>query len=57
MLKISLLFKKNTNFAGEYLRTLTIKNTKFSRYYIYINLNILGDFQICISVPLIVCIG
>ena len=39
MLKISLLFKKNANFSG---------------YYFYIKLNILGDFQICISVPLIV---
>ena len=34
------------------LRILTIKNTKLSRYYFYINLNILGDIQICISVPL-----
>ena len=25
---------------------------QFSRYYFYINTNILGDFQICISVPL-----
>ena len=25
---------------------------KFSGYYIYINLNIQGDFQICISIPL-----
>ena len=26
---------------------------KFSGYYFYINTNIKGDFQICISVPLI----
>ena len=33
-------------------RILTIKNAKFSGYYFYINLNIWGDFQFCISVPL-----
>ena len=33
-------------------RILTIKNAKFSEYYFYMNLNILGDFQFCISVPL-----
>ena len=31
---------------------LTIKNTKLSGYYFYINFNIWGDFQICISLPL-----
>ena len=34
-------------------RILTIKNAKLSGYYFYMNLNIWGDFQICISVPLI----
>ena len=29
-----------------------IKNAKFSGYFLYINLNVWGDFQICISVPL-----
>ena len=29
-----------------------IKNAKFSGYYFDMNLNIWGDFQICISVPL-----
>ena len=29
-----------------------IKNAKPSGYYFYMNLNIWGDFQICISVPL-----
>ena len=29
-----------------------IKNVKFSGYYFDMNLNIWGDFQICISVPL-----
>ena len=33
-------------------RILRIKNAKFSVYCYYINTNILGDFQICISVPL-----
>ena len=28
-----------------------IKNPKFSGYYFYVNTKILGDFQICISVP------
>ena len=31
-----------------------IKNAKPSGYYFYMNLNIWGDFQICISVPLII---
>ena len=34
-------------------RNLTIKNAKLSGYNFYMNLNIWGDFQICISVPLI----
>ena len=29
-----------------------IKNAKFSGYYFHMNLNVWGDFQICISVPL-----
>ena len=29
-----------------------IKNATFLGYYVYMNLNIWGDFQICISVPL-----
>ena len=29
-----------------------IKNAKFSGYYFDMNLNIWGDFQICISEPL-----
>ena len=29
-----------------------IKSAKFSGYYFDMNLNIWGDFQICISVPL-----
>ena len=33
-------------------RILAIRNAKFSGYF-YMNLNIWGDFHICISVPLI----
>ena len=33
-------------------RILMIQNAKLSGCYFYINLNIWGDFQICISVPL-----
>ena len=33
-------------------RILRIKNAKFSRYCFYMNTNIWGHFQICISVPL-----
>ena len=35
------------------LRIVTIKNAKFSGYYFHMNLKIWGDFQNCISVPLI----
>ena len=44
--KIQILWVNNS-------RILMIKNAKFSEYYFYMNLNILGDFQFCISVPLI----
>ena len=50
MLKISLLFTKYTNFTVNSSRNLAIENAIFSGYYIYMNLNIWGDFQICISV-------
>ena len=33
-------------------KILTMKSPKFSGYYFYMHLNIWGDFQICISVPL-----
>ena len=52
MLKISLLFKKFTNFTGNNSRFLRIKNANFSRYCFYINTNIYWDFQICVSVLL-----
>ena len=53
MLKINLLFKKNTDLRVNNSRILRIKNAKLSEYYFYKNLNLWGDFQICISVPLI----
>ena len=52
ILKISLLFKKFTNFTGNNSRFLRIKNANFSRYGFYMNTNIYWDFQICISAPL-----
>ena len=52
MLKLSLLFKKNKNFGVNNARIVMIKNAKFSGYNFYMNLNTWGDFQICISVPL-----
>ena len=52
MLQTNLLFKKNTDIRVNNSRILTIKNAKLSGYYFYMNLNISGYFQICISVPL-----
>ena len=40
MLKIRLLFKKNTNFLVNNLRILRIRNAKFPQYCFYMNLNI-----------------
>ena len=42
---------KITDFTIYDLR-LTIKNAKLSGYYFYMNMNIWGDFEICINVPL-----
>ena len=52
MLKISLLFKKLTTSRADNSRSPRIKNPKFSQYCFYMNTNISGDFQICISLPL-----
>ena len=52
MLKISLLFIKIQTLRVNNSRILTIKNAKFSGCYFYMNPNIWGEFQICISVPL-----
>ena len=50
MLKISLRFKQTLRVNNS--RIIAIKNAKFSGYCLYINLNIYGDFQIGISLPL-----
>ena len=34
------------------LRIPRTENAKFSEYYFYLSMDIYGDFQICISVPL-----
>ena len=53
MLKISLLFKKKIqNLWVNNSIILKIRNVKLSGYYFYMNLDIWGDFHICISVPL-----
>ena len=52
MLKASLLFKKFTNSPANGSIILRIKNAKLSGYCFYMNTNLEGDFQICISVPL-----
>ena len=52
MLKISQLFKKNTNFTVNNSRILRIQNAKFSGYCFHMKPNIQSIFQICISVPL-----
>ena len=56
MLNISLLFKKFTIFTGNNSIILRIKNAIFSEYCFYMNTNMQGDFQICISLYLILVI-
>ena len=51
MLKTSLLLRKVQTLRVTNSRILTIKNVKFWGYYCG-NLNIWGDFQICITLPL-----
>ena len=59
MLKISLLFKKNTGFTGRVnnSRFVMNKNAKLLGYCFYMNLNIWEYFQICIGVPLMLFLG
>ena len=52
MLEISLPFQKIQILRVNNSKILRIKNAKLSEYYFHMNLNIWGDFQICISVPL-----
>ena len=49
-LKSSLLLRKIQTLRVNNSRILRIQNTKFSRYFFYMNIS--GSFQICISVPL-----
>ena len=51
MLKINPQKKLQTLLVNN-LKILKVKNARFSGYYFYTNLNIWGDFQICISVSL-----
>ena len=44
--------KHSANFTLNNSRIFRIQNAKFSGYYFYTNANIMGDFQIYISVPL-----
>ena len=52
MLKISLLLRNLETSRANNSRIIRIYNATFSGYCFYINRNIQGDFQICISVPL-----
>ena len=52
MLKISLLFRNLQTSRTNNSRIRSNKNAKFSGYCFYLNTNIYGDIQICISVPL-----
>ena len=52
MLKISLFLRNLQTSRANNSRILTIINAKFSGYYFFMDTNIKGDFQICISVPL-----
>ena len=49
MLKLAYFLRKIQTLRVNNSRILTIKNSKFLGYYFYMNLNIWGDFQICIS--------
>ena len=51
-LKLAYFLRKIWALRENNSRILTIKNVKLSGYYFYVNLNILEDFKICISVPL-----
>ena len=52
MLKVAYFLRKIQTLRVDNSRILRSKNAKFSGYYFYLNPNIQGDFEICISVPL-----
>ena len=52
MIKLAYFLRKMKTLRVNNTKIPEIENAKFSLYCIFINLNIYGDFQICISVPL-----
>ena len=51
-LKVAYFLRNLRTSRANNSRILKIKNAKFSGYWFYMNTNIKGDFEICISVPL-----
>ena len=49
---LAYFLRKTQTLQVSNLRILRIQNEKLSGYYFYINLNKWEEFQICISVPL-----
>ena len=52
--KVAYFLRKIQTLHGNNSRILRIQNAIFSGYYFYMDTNIWRDFQICISVPLMV---
>ena len=50
--KVAYFLRKIQTLRVNNLRIPGTKNAKFLEYYFYLNTNIYGDVQICISVPL-----
>ena len=50
--KLAYFLRKIQTLRVNNLRILKIKNAKLSDYHFYMNLNLRGDFQICISISL-----
>ena len=50
--KLAYFLRNLKTSRGNNSRIRSIKNAKFSGYCFYMHTTILGDFQICISVPL-----
>ena len=51
--KLAYFFRNSQTSRVNNSRILRIKNAKFSGYCFYMKTNLYGNFQICISVPLI----
>ena len=56
MLKLAYFLRKLQTLRVNNSRILTIKNEKSSGYYFYVNLNIWGDFLICIRLHIVVLV-